>query len=77
MMTKEENKKERQDKIKDKIIVFMYCLLFFAIGVIVGRIIEADVGVDSIPKQHYTLMIDNPDYTYCPYCGEKIDKNED
>lgn len=30
----------------------------------------------DVNKQHYIVHEENRDYNYCPYCGEKLEKEE-
>lgn len=64
-----------KNKIDDFLIVVIFASIFMIIGAAFGRLMESNTGVDSIDKQHMALIISNPDFKYCPYCGERLENN--
>ena len=53
--------------------VSILIILFIAFGWIMGSTYELHHG-KTIAKQHEELVVEN-NFNYCPYCGEKLEKN--
>lgn len=64
--------KDTKDTLENIGAICLVLVLFIGVGFMAGQVYELHHTTD-INKQHEELVLEN-NYNYCPYCGEKLNK---